>query len=72
MMRVVIDRFEGPVAVLLFGESGISVPVPQELLPPEAVEGDILELSFRVDRQLTGRQREKITGLLHKLQEQAD
>ena len=37
-MRIVIDRFEGTQAILLFGESGLNVPVPRALLPAEAVE----------------------------------
>ena len=68
-MRIVIDRFEAEYALLQFGESGLIVPVPRDLLPPDAAEGDMLRVSFTLDRQSTEAQRDKIADLLRKLQE---
>jgi hypothetical protein len=68
-LRAVIDRFEGDFAVLLFNASGIKVDMPRVLLPPGAGEGDILAVTFEVDREETCRQRQKIEALLKKLQE---
>ena len=71
-MRVVIDRFEGTQAILLFGDSGVSVPVPREMLPSEAVEGDFLTVKFQLDRQATEAQRAKIWDMLQRLKEKID
>ena len=70
-MRIVIDRFEGAQAILLFGENGVNVPVPRELLPAEAREGDFLTVNFQLDRQATEAQRAKIMDMLQKLQDQS-
>ena len=70
-MRVVIDRFEGTQAILLFGESGVNVPVPREMLPAEAVEGDFLTVKFQLDRQDRA-QRAKIWDMLQRLKEKTD
>jgi len=71
-MRVVIDRFEGTQAILLFGESGVNVPVPREMLPAEAVEGDFLTVKFQLDRQATEAQHAKIRDMLQRLKEKTD
>jgi hypothetical protein len=71
-MRIVIDRFEGTQAILLFGESGLNVPVPRALLPAEAVEGDWLTVEFQVDRQATEAQRAKIRDMLQRLKDKTD
>jgi len=66
-VRAVIDRIEESHAILLFGDNEIKVELPRELLPPGAAEGDILAVSFQIDRQATMEQRRKIAGLLDKL-----
>lgn len=68
-MYAVIDRFEGEMAVLLCGDNEIKVEIPRVLLPSAAVEGDILKMSFEIDKIATSRRREKIERLLRKLQE---
>ena len=70
-MRAVIDRFEGNLAVLLFGERGLAVTLPRELLPPGAGEGDILRVSLEKDPEATREQREKTAGLLKKLRDKS-
>lgn len=44
-MRVVLDRIEGAMAVLLLGEQ--SFDVPASLLPAGAAEGQAFELDLR-------------------------
>ena len=70
-MRIVIDRFEGTQAILLFGESGLNVPVPRALLPA-GCRGDWLTVEFQVDRQATEAQRAKIRDMLQRLKDKTD
>jgi hypothetical protein len=46
MERAVIDRFEGPYAVLLIGEQQIPIDVPRSQLPPTAREGHWLQVDL--------------------------
>lgn len=66
-MRAVIDRFEGDRALLLFGDEEVTVPLPRRILPPGAAEGDILQVSFKIDHEAAAAQRKKIEELLNKL-----
>lgn len=52
-VRVVVDRIEGQVAVLLVGKDEVRVDVPVSVLPPGAGEGALLRASFALDRQAT-------------------
>lgn len=66
-MRAVIDRFEGDYAVILFGDQEIQVDMPKALLPKGIKEGDILNITFKIDKAATATQKDKIEGLLEKL-----
>ncbi len=68
-MRAVIDRFEGDLAVLLFGDEEIKVDVPRSLLPPGAKEGSWLTVSLELDLEGEQSQREKISEQLKRLRE---
>jgi len=68
-MRAVIDRFEGEVAVLLFGDEEIRVDVPRSLLPPGAKEGSWITVSMELDLEGERGQREKISEQLKRLRE---
>jgi hypothetical protein len=50
--RLEIDRFEGPIAVLL-GEDDKPIELPRALLPADAREGSVLRLSLEVDEEAT-------------------
>lgn len=65
-MRAVIDRFEGDVAVLLFGDE-VKVDFPRSLLPPGAKEGSWLTVSMELDLEGEQKQREKISEQLKRL-----
>ena len=66
-MKAVIDRFEGDIAVVLFGDEEIRVDIPRQLLPAGAREGSWLKVSFELDPEGAKKQEEKIRGLLEKL-----
>ena len=64
-MQYIIDRFEGQTAVLE-DHLGKILSVDRGLLLPDAVEGDVLELSeygFKIDAEETARRQEKIRAL---------
>jgi hypothetical protein len=71
----VIDRFEGEMAVLLFGEQHQPINVPRVQLPRRAREGDYLRIELRdnhlisavIDREATGRARKRIGEKLNRL-----
>lgn len=66
MMRLlVLDRFEGEFAVVEY--DGQTFNLPKEILPPEAREGDVLNIIVRVDRKATAERREKIQALADNL-----
>ncbi|MGE5484717.1 MAG: DUF3006 domain-containing protein [Ignavibacteriales bacterium] len=60
-VALVIDRFEGSWAVLLFGRQGFNFP--RALLPPAAREGDMLKIAVEVDAAATKQQRRRIMKL---------
>jgi hypothetical protein len=66
-MKVVVDRFEEGFAVLLFGEEGIRVDFPKELLPEGIREGSCLKANFELDHEGTRKQEDKIGNLLDRL-----
>ena len=67
LVEAVIDRIEDATAVILLGPNEVKIELPVDLLPPEAEEGSILSIDFRVNTEATQRQREKITGLISRI-----
>ena len=67
-IRVTVDRIEGDKAVLLIrnGEEE-EIILPVGLLPDEAGEGSILEISIEIDRQETARAEKRVKSLIEKL-----
>jgi hypothetical protein len=67
-MKAIIDRIEGPVAVLILGEAeSIQVNLPVSLLPPGCQEGDILLIRIERDRVATEAAQDRVSGLIEKL-----
>ena len=69
-----IDRFEEDTAVLLPAgevgrrlEAGVTLLWPRDLLPEGAREGSHLRIRCDLDRESTGRSKERIRGLLEEL-----
>lgn len=55
---ITIDRFEGDLAVIEYG--GRTFTLPAILLPKEAREGDVLQVSIEVDLAATEDRRRRI------------
>ena len=62
-MKVIIDRFEGEIAVIELA-IGKTINVPKELFP-NAKEGDVFSIEF--DKNETESRKEKITSLMNDL-----
>jgi hypothetical protein len=75
MMKAVIDRFEGNVAVLIVGEDEKRMDVPQKLLPRNAREGYWLQVEIAdgevrsavIDEEETARVKQRIAEKLERL-----
>ena len=63
-MRVIIDRFEGEQAVVEIAE-GMFCDLPRRLLPEEAREGDVIQIT--IDRAATEERRQQLTRLVDEL-----
>ena len=57
----VLDRFEGPWAVIEFDHQGFNFP--RSLLPQDAREGDTLRFTVEIDTAATKRRRRRIMKL---------
>ena len=60
-MPAIIDRFEGPWAVIEY--DGTTFNFPKALLPREAREGDVLKFSVIVDSAGTAERRKRVKKL---------
>lgn len=63
-MKITVDRFEGSFAVVET-ENGKMIDCPIELLPPNAKEGSIINIS--VDEKATEEKLQKLTNRMNKL-----
>ncbi|MFA5384179.1 MAG: DUF3006 domain-containing protein [Eubacteriales bacterium] len=62
---LVIDRFEGSWAVIEYGESTFNLP--RALLPENAKEGDLINLSVTIDQKGTMTRRKAVDKLADRL-----
>lgn len=65
-VRVVVDRIEGEIAVLLVGPEEIKVDFPTSCLP-ELHEGMVFAITFRENRMEEGARRAEVESLLKRL-----
>ncbi|HXF41758.1 MAG TPA: DUF3006 domain-containing protein [Blastocatellia bacterium] len=66
--RVVIDRIEGDLAVLvLYEDDGVKFNMPLRLLPEGAREGDHLLMTFAEDKEGREAETKRIGNLLDEL-----
>lgn len=71
-MKVTVDRFEGEIAVLLVRpEETRQILVPRELLPGVR-EGDLLELTVRLDEAATQAAQQRTATLIEKLRKKGE
>ena len=64
-MEIIIDRFEGEYAVVECEEKILNLH--RCLLPPEAKEGDILDIHISINVEKTELAKNKMEKLFHKL-----
>ena len=66
--KVIIDRIEGDLAVLVLSDDdGVKFNVPVALLPDGAKDGDHLEMSFVTDNASKESEKKRIDNLLAEL-----
>ncbi|MHB0916102.1 MAG: DUF3006 domain-containing protein [Thermoleophilia bacterium] len=65
--KLYYDRAEGDLAVIIFNGNEFSMPLA--LLPPEAREGDYLDLRITIDSAARSRAEDEIAGLQQRLRE---
>jgi len=61
----IIDRFEGNWAVIEYERQTFNLP--RTLLPPEALEGDVVTISISVDVKATANVKGDVTRLARQL-----
>ena len=66
-LRAVIDRFEGRMAVLLVGDVEQRLVLPRNVLPKEALEGTVLNISFEIDQTATNDTKRRVQDLIDRL-----
>jgi len=67
-VRALLDRFEGDKAVLLLGEKESQTVVwPRAFLPPDAVQGMVLEVIVETDPEAAADMTDEIRRLLDDL-----
>lgn len=65
---LIIDRFEGEWAVIEFGDKIFDIP--RALLPKEAREGDVIQISISIDNYATKDREEAVRKLAEELFEE--
>ena len=65
-MKIIIDRFEGGFALVELEDKRI-INMPQELIPKNAQEGDVLWI--KVDKEATAARKRRIDKLMDDLWE---
>lgn len=65
MTRLVIDRLEESVAVVVAGD--LAFELPRALLPPNVREGDTLRAHFEIDEEATQEARDAVRERLARL-----
>lgn len=62
---LIIDRFEGNMAVIEYENSTFNVP--RSLLPENAREGDVLDIDIKVNKEETEQRRRKVKKMMDDL-----
>lgn len=65
MLKAVIDRFEGEVAVLLIDDNVVNLP--KKYLPLNTKEGDWVMINIELDTTQTKQRKQKVEDLLNKI-----
>jgi hypothetical protein len=71
MIKYIIDRFENDWAIIETSEDPIiTFKLPKNLLPREAKEGDVLNISFTINKEETLKRKNAIQIKLNSLKKQ--
>ncbi len=65
-MEGVVDRFEGKIAIIEL-EGEFFMEIPRKFLPKNTKEGDVLEITFKINKELKEKKISKIQELQKKL-----
>ena len=71
-MKVTVDRFEGEIAVLLVRPEETQKILLPRALPPGVREGNLLELTVRLDEAATPTARERAASLIERLRKKGE
>lgn len=66
-MKIVIDRFEGDIAVVEI--DGETFDLPKKLFPANAAAGDAIKIAIKVDKAKTDKLRKEIEDLMDEVWE---
>lgn len=67
LVKAVVDRFEGNLAVLIFEDEEKSIIWPRQYLPQNIGEGDFLQFDINIDVAATNAALQKNAALLEEL-----
>lgn len=67
VIRAVVDRIEGDIAVVLIGIDEMRVDLPMAVLPPGTCEGSVLRATFALDSQETERAMDAVRARIERL-----
>jgi len=68
-MQAIVDRIEGKIAVLEI-EGELFIEIPKKFLPKGVKDGDVLKITFEIDKPAKKQKIEKIKKLQEKLRKQ--
>ena len=66
-MKVVVDRFEGDLAIVELGE--LTIDIPRCELPAGTAEGSVLTVRFELDQAETEARRKRVGDTIRRLRE---
>lgn len=67
-VRAVVDRIEGRMAVVIT-EKTEKIVIPADILPDNCTEGDVIYISFEIDKAASEKARDEIQNLIDELSE---
>jgi hypothetical protein len=69
IVRAVVDRMEGKLAVLLLGvDEETQIQLPKQYLPVGVKEGSVLSINFNLDQKETDAAKKEAADLIERLQ----
>lgn len=66
-VQAFLDRFEGQKAVLLIGDDEKQLIIDRNLMPNDAAEGSVVDISITVNKTATEKARKRVQDLINEL-----